>query len=51
MDTTCPYCELPQGWDACPIHRDGVHPTTPTLPDQDTTHPTPTRSSSTQHQH
>jgi hypothetical protein len=32
MDTTCPYCELPQGWDACPVHRDGVH--TPT-------HPTP----------
>lgn len=51
MDTTCPYCELPQGWDACPVHRDGVHPTTPTPPDQDTTHPTPTQSDSTQHQH
>lgn len=19
----CPYCSLPDGWDACPIHRDG----------------------------
>ena len=19
----CPYCALPDGWDACPIHRDG----------------------------
>ena len=19
----CPYCTLPDGWDACPIHRDG----------------------------
>jgi len=22
-DTPCPYCSMPQGWDACPIHRDG----------------------------
>lgn len=19
----CPYCSRPEGWDACPIHRDG----------------------------
>lgn len=19
----CPYCVLPEGWDACPVHRDG----------------------------
>jgi hypothetical protein len=23
----CPYCSKPEGWDACPIHRDGT-PTT-----------------------
>jgi hypothetical protein len=33
MDTTCPYCNRPEGWDACPVHRDGIP--TPT------THPTP----------
>ena len=20
----CPYCSNPEGWDACPVHRDGV---------------------------
>lgn len=20
----CPYCSSPEGWDACPIHRDGT---------------------------
>ena len=19
----CPYCSRPEGWDACPVHRDG----------------------------
>lgn len=23
MDTPCPYCSNPEGWDACPVHRDG----------------------------
>lgn len=22
--TPCPYCTQPEGWDACPIHRDGT---------------------------
>jgi len=22
-DTPCPYCSNPEGWDACPVHRDG----------------------------
>jgi hypothetical protein len=29
----CPYCRNPEGWDACPVHRDGVPPT-PTTPSQ-----------------
>lgn len=24
QDTPCPYCSNPEGWDACPIHRDGT---------------------------
>jgi len=24
MDTPCPYCSNPEGWDACPVHRDGT---------------------------
>lgn len=26
MDTACPYCDRPEGWDACPVHRDGTPP-------------------------
>lgn len=26
----CPYCSLPEGYDACPVHRGGVPPTHPT---------------------
>jgi hypothetical protein len=34
-DTPCPHCSRPEGWDACPVHRDG----TPTPePEHDTTH-------------
>lgn len=38
MDTTCPYCDRPEGWDACPVHRDGIptpttHPTEERRPD------------------
>lgn len=29
MDTTCP-CSYPEGWDACPVHRDGTPTTQPT---------------------
>jgi hypothetical protein len=25
----CPHCAKPEGWDACPIHRDGAPPTPP----------------------
>jgi hypothetical protein len=35
MDTPCPYCSRPEGWDACPIHRDG---TPAPEPKHDTTH-------------
>lgn len=24
QDTPCPYCSNPEGWDACPVHRDGA---------------------------
>lgn len=25
----CPYCSNPEGWDACPVHRDGSPISTP----------------------
>jgi len=36
QDTPCPYCSNPEGWNACPIHRDGDH-TTPDRHEDTTT--------------